>query len=274
MSGNRTVLITGGSSGIGRGIACAFAREGYDIAFTYGHNKENAEDSARILKEINGKDCVVIQGLMEREEVPAQVAKEAIDGLGHIDVLINNAGRTMFDNILKMPLETLNELINLDFKSYILMVQAVGLHMKEKGIQGNIINVTSARAGRAHPGDSVYGGLKKGLERATESLALDLAPFDIRVNAISPGATVVRDLTKHKEAIDFFCERIPMKRMAVPEDIGNAAVFLASDKASYITGQTLNIDGGLNLPGMPEVQRHQERNQAYVNWANMPLKDK
>lgn len=267
---SRTVLVTGGSSGIGRGIALAFAREGFATAITYGHHRENAEESARLIEQAGGKPCVIIPAVMEQEAAPVQAVREAVERLGHLDVLVNNAGRTMFGDILTMSLETLNHLIDLDFKSYILAMQAAANHMKNCEIRGAIINIASARAGRAHPGDAVYGGLKKALERATESVALDLAPYGIRVNTISPGATLVRDLSDRQAAVDDFCRRIPLGRMALPEDIGHAAVFLASDKASYITGQTLYVDGGLNLPGMPEMERG--KLGPIGNWAVPPAK--
>jgi len=129
-------------------------------------------------------------------------------------------------------------------------MRAATRHMKDEKIQGNIINIASTRGKRAYPDDAVYGGTKAALIRATESVALECAPYGIRVNCIAPGATRVRD------GNDLFYEKlgnkIPLKRMGTPADIGQVVVWLVSDQASYITGETIKIDGGLILPGMPE----------------------
>ena len=123
--------------------------------------------------------------------------------------------------------------------------------MKEHNIKGNIINITSSRAQRAYPEDCVYGGIKAAVNRASQSMALDLAPYGIRVNCVAPGAVCIRTPEQIKKEgrtdLEGFWER-----NGTPEDIGNAVVFLASEKASYITGEVLRVDGGLILPGMPE----------------------
>lgn len=248
----KTVLVTGGSSGIGRGIALAFAREGYRVAITYGQHRENAEESARLIREASGRECVVIQAHLEQEPAAAAMVAQAVEALGRLEVLVNNAGRTIYGHILDVSLETINHLINLNFKSVILGTQAAAVHMKDKGIRGAIVNTTSVRGKLAHPEDGVYGGLKAALERATRSHALDLAPYGIRVNCIAPGATAVRESYGRRPDMQEFASRIPLQRMGTPEDMGRAAVWLCSEKASYITGQTLTIDGGLGLPGMPE----------------------
>ena len=138
------------------------------------------------------------------------------------------------------------------------MMNYAGAYMKEHGIQGNIINVTSSRGERAYPEDGLYGALKAGLNRAIQSFALDVAEYGIRVNNVAPGAIRVR--TRQERIADgnnpdFWDElgtRIPLKRCGLPEDVANAVSFLASDKASYITGITIRVDGGLILPGPPE----------------------
>lgn len=131
--------------------------------------------------------------------------------------------------------------------------------MQEHGIHGSIINITSSRGERAYPGDGIYGACKAGLNRAVESFALDVAPYGIRINNVAPGSIQVRtgeepdEKTLHMmEIYAQLGKRIPLGRMGRPEDIGKAVAYLASEDASYITGITLRVDGGLILPGMPE----------------------
>jgi len=248
--------VTGGSRGIGRGIALVLADKGYDVAITYTSKKELAEAVAEQIRQ-KGRRVAVIHGELTLEETPQRIVETCLQEMGRIDVLVNNAGRTIFGNILKIDLTTINFLINLDFKSYLLMTQAVARHMVEAKIQGNIVNITSTRGQRAYPGDGVYGGLKAGLARATQSFALDLAPYGIRVNSVAPGCTPdgVGHLNgRYKDACEDFRQRIPLKRFGTGQDIGHAVAWLVSEQASYITGQTLNVDGGLILPGMPEFE--------------------
>jgi glucose 1-dehydrogenase len=189
---------------------------------------------------------------MSEAETPRRLVDDAVKALGRIDVLVNNAGITLFDSDIADDIDKINLLINIDFRGYLLAAATAAKHMIAQKIPGNIINITSSRAERAYPEDAVYGGLKAALKRATESLALKYAPYNIRVNCIAPGATVTRD---HPFAQEFYAKmsrKIPLKRVGTPEDIGNAVAWLTSDKASYITGITLRIDGGLILPGIPE----------------------
>jgi len=150
------------------------------------------------------------------------------------------------------------------------LMQAAARHMAEHGVRGSLINITSTRGERAYPGDSVYGGLKAGLNRAVQSIALDLAPYGIRVNNVAPGAVRVRSNAEAAAAgfagfWDKLGERIPLGRSGEPGDVGEAVAFLASDRASYITGTTLRVDGGLILPGMPE-------NPSAAGWGAEPVR--
>jgi glucose 1-dehydrogenase len=259
----KVALVTGGSRGIGKGVALVLADAGYDVAITYTGKKELAETvAAQILQK--GRRATVIQGELTLEETPQRIVDSCLHELGRIDVLVNNAGRTIFGNILKIDLASINLLINLDFKSYVLLTQAAARHMVEAKIPGNIVNITSTRGQRSYPGDGVYGGLKAALARATQSFALDLAPYGIRVNSVAPGCTphgAFKSGDKNRDAYEDFRQRIPLKRFGTGEDIGNAVAWLVSDHASYITGQTLNVDGGLILPGMPEFEGSMNKTQ-------------
>lgn len=251
MTKRKVALVTGGSRGIGAGIAHLLGQNGYDVAITYSTKEEEARSLAKELEKEGGR-CLVMQASMQEENVPAKIVQETIDTFGRIDLLVNNAGITLVDSILDMAVEDINFLINLNFKGYLLTLQAVARHMRDQHIRGSIINITSSRAERAYPGDMLYGGLKAGMNRAIESIALDLAPHGIRVNNVAPGATKVRDNPLFQDFYDKLEPRIPLQRVGTPDDVAQACLWLASDKASYITGITVRIDGGLILPGMPE----------------------
>lgn len=257
----KKALITGASRGIGRGIAQALAQENYEVAISYVTQKEEAEKVARIIGESTGQTCHVFQSDLSQREAPARLVSDAIDAMGGLDLLVNNAAfvKTGGD-LIYISEDLINHIIDLNFRNYIMCTRAAALYMAKNDIPGNIINITSTRGEAAFADDGIYGGIKAGISRATESFALSLSPYGIRVNCIAPGAIDVQDPElrgKEVRADDFrlgLAQKIPLGRMGYPEDIANAVVWLCSDKASYITGFTLRIDGGLVLPGMPEFE--------------------
>ena len=245
----KTALVTGGSSGIGQGIAEVLAEEGYDVAITYGKNPEGAEVTKAAIEAL-GRRCFVYQASLQEADVPEKTVKQAIADLGHIDLLVNNAGRSTRESILTVKAENLDYLYDLNYRGYLLTTGAVARHMVLNKIRGSIIFITSSRAERAYPNDLLYGGLKAALKRSCESIAMELSQFGIRVNCVAPGATQVReDGGRWQNSLGV---RIPMERIGTPRDDGHVVAFLASEKASYITGVTVRVDGGLILPGMPE----------------------
>ncbi len=257
--GNRKAVVTGGSSGIGKGIVLELASQGYDIVFSYHTGKDAALKVVQEVKTRHAVDCVCFQAAFQDKGTGEEFFRRAAEHLGSVDVLVNNAGATRFENLLEITEETFDMLVNLDFRNYIMLMRAAARHMQERKIRGCIINITSSRGERAYPGDGVYGACKAGLDRAVESFALDVAPYGIRINNVAPGSVRVRseqDLPQGDRVIlgvyEQLGKRIPLGRMGEPEDIAKAAAFLASDDASYITGVTLRVDGGLILPGMPE----------------------
>lgn len=248
--GRRTALVTGGSRGIGRGIALAMAEAGYDLTICHWNDDANAEATAGVARADWGREILVLSGdLADPSTIPA-IVNAAWAGMGSIDVLVNNAGINIFERTTELTAEAADRLYAVNFRAPLLLMKETAKRMIEAGIAGNILNITSSRAERAYPGDAVYGGLKAALKRATESAALDLAPHRIRVNCIAPGATAVNDYAEWQRRMS---ERIPLGRMGQPADIGRIAVWLASDAASYVTGINLRADGGLILPGTPET---------------------
>lgn len=245
------VLVTGGSTGIGRGIALEFAAAGYRVAITITHyeDRDAAAATAEEITRLSGKPCGVIEGDLRKLETAEATVGESLQILGRLDVLVNNAGIGLYGRIQELPTENLDNLYGLNFRAPLLLMRDASRQMIRQGIRGCIRNITSSRAERAYSGDAAYGGLKAGLKRASEAAALDLAPYGIRVNCLAPGAVLVREPEPH---LDKFARTVPLGRIGLPDDIGRAAVWLASGQASYVTGISLRIDGGLILPGMPE----------------------
>lgn len=273
---SKKAIVTGGSRGIGKGIALVLAKEGYDVAISYSTKVDAAEAVAKEIEAL-GQKCYYFQANLDKDGVANELFDKCVEALGGLDLLVNNAGLTICEPIQKLTEEKLDHLLNLDFRSFILMMRNATRYMIDHGIKGNIINITSSRGERAYPECGIYCGLKAGLNHAIKAFALDVSGYGIRINNVAPGATRVRSKDeiaaqtsggpmdyywrdeyndKSKPiTTDFWDElsdSIPLMRAGTPEDIGNAVAFLASDKASYITGITLRVDGGLILPGMPE----------------------
>lgn len=248
----KLAFITGGSRGIGRGVAQVLSDEGYDIAFTY-HTAE--AEAITLADEITakGRRAFYWQASMEESGVAERVTTEAIEALGGIDLLVCNAARTLHHSVLELTENDIDYMNNLVFRSYLMCSKVAANHMVANKTKGSIIFTTSTRGIRAYPEDILYGGYKAALQRASQSMALDLAKYGIRVNSIAPGMTAIRGSFTPEELSDgSFPKKIPLGRMGSPREVGYLIAFLASDKAAYITGNVSRIDGGLILPGMPE----------------------
>lgn len=275
---SKKAIVSGASRGIGKGIALALAREGYDVAISYASRPDAAQAVAAEIAAL-GQKCFYFEAHLEEPGACSRFFQQAVEALGSLDVLVNNAGQTIFEPLYGITDEKLDHLLQLDFRTNIIMMRDAARYMIDHGIRGSILNVTSSRGERAYPECGIYCGLKAGLNHAVECFALDVAEYGIRINNVAPGATRVRSKQeiaaieqggagdyywreeykdKSKPILSDFWdelgEYIPLMRAGTPEDIGNAVAFLVSDKASYITGITLRVDGGLILPGMPEGQ--------------------
>ena len=263
----KRAIVTGASRGIGRGIIRELAEAGYDIAFSYRSREDEASAAAQ---EVRAAGAHVWYGQADMS-LPGEGEKffeQALRELGGLELLVNNAGITVFQSILDLTSEETQKLINLDFLNYLVLSGKAARYMKDHEVKGSIINITSSRAQRAYPGDCVYGAVKAAINRASQSMALDLAPYGIRVNCVAPGAVCIRTPEEiradGRKDLEGFWEslgsRIPLGRNGTPGDIGKAVVFLAGEGASYITGEVLRVDGGLILPGMPEKEEAGKNN--------------
>jgi NAD(P)-dependent dehydrogenase (short-subunit alcohol dehydrogenase family) len=249
---SKNAFITGGSRGIGAGIVRVLSDSGYDIAFTY-HEKKDEAEALQGDVQAKGRRCFYYQATMQEADVPEAVTGRAASDLGGIDLLVCNAGLTRHNDLLNLERDLIDFVYGLNFRSYLLCAKAAANDMVSRGVPGNIIFITSTRGIRAYPEDSIYGGLKAALNRAAESIALDVAKYHIRVNCIAPGATAIRgNFTPEELSAGSFAPKIPLGRKGTPMEVGFLVRYIASDEAAYMTGNTVKLDGGLILPGMPE----------------------
>jgi NAD(P)-dependent dehydrogenase (short-subunit alcohol dehydrogenase family) len=246
MRGKR-VLVSGSGTGIGKGIALEFCREGAEVAFHYSGSREGAMAAVEQAKSEGATKVAVFQANFNEKEAPAELARQAIDFLGGIDVLVNNAGITMNRPFEQISGEQFDTLFAVNIRAMFFLTQAVVRAMLEAG-SGTIVNIGSIHAYEGYPEHSVYAATKGAINSFTRVLAIELAPKGIRVNGVVPGAVEVE--AHHKIFPDYDAMRaatgraIPAGFVGQPVDIAKAVLFLASDDARYIVGQMLIVDGG------------------------------
>ena len=241
---NKVALITGGTRGIGKEIACTLAEENYDIIINY--RTEN-EELMKLKKEIEQKRvrCLLLKGDVSNFEDCKKIVEEAINRMNHIDVLVNNAGITKDMLLMRMKPEDFNEVINVNLIGTFNMTKnVINYMMKER--KGRIINVSSVVGIYGNAGQTNYAASKAGIIGFTKSLAKEVASRNILVNAIAPGF-IQTDMTNIlKENVkDEIAKTIPLKRMGTAKDVANVVKFLVSEDSSYITGQVIQVDGGM-----------------------------
>ena len=241
---NKTAIITGATRGIGRGIAFEFAKQGANVAFTYS----SSVDAANALEsELNtlGIKAKGYQSNAAEFDTAQELAKEILKEFGNIDVLVNNAGITKDNLLMRISEDDFDKVIEVNLKSVFNMTKAV-IRPMMKQRSGSIINMSSVVGLKGNAGQSNYAASKSGILGFSKSVALELGSRNIRSNVIAPGFIETEMTGKlDKATVQSWRDAIPLKRGGTPEDIANACVFLASDMSSYITGQTLSVDGGM-----------------------------
>jgi len=242
----KRALVTGGSRGIGRAIVEAFAKEGADVAINYVRDKESALEVVRIVQGYGGK-AIEVQGDVGEYDDIDRIVQETAEGLGGIDILVNNAGICWFMPFLELTKEAWERTIGVDLTGTFYCSQQVAKQMVAQGQGGRIINVTSIGSYQSNATQTHYCAAKGGQDLLSKGMAIELAEYGITVNNIAPG-TILTDINtdffNQPGNLDRYHEKIPMRRLGKPQECGGAAVFLASDEASYVTGATILVDGG------------------------------
>ncbi len=242
----KTAVVTGGSRGIGRAVALRLARTGLQVYLTYVSKPDLAEEVCNQIREEGGA-ATAFQLDVGREEDVSSFFKAQVKDKVQLDVLVNNAGMTKDGLLVRMKPEAWESVLRINLSgAFACLQQAARIMIRQR--RGRIVNMASVVALMGNPGQANYVASKAGLVGLTKTAALELAPRGITVNAVAPGF-IATDMTAglSEEVASSYMERIPLGTFGKPEDVANAVAFLASDQASYITGQVLSVNGGLLL---------------------------
>ncbi|GEQ86249.1 beta-ketoacyl-ACP reductase [Patiriisocius marinistellae] len=240
----KTAIITGGSRGIGKGIVEVFAQHGANVAFTYNSSAEAADALATEISK-SGVKAKAYKSDASNYEASQELAAAVLEDFGSIDILVNNAGITKDNLLMRMSEADFDTVVEVNLKSVFNMTKAVQRTMLKQR-KGSIINMSSVVGVKGNAGQTNYAASKAGIIGFSKSVALELGSRDIRSNVIAPGF-IETEMTGKLDAatVQSWRDAIPLKRGGSPEDIANACVFLASDLSAYVTGQVLNVDGGM-----------------------------
>ena len=243
---NKIALITGAGRGIGRAIAIALAKEGAEVVINYNGSEERAKEVKQTIEENGGKASIYKCNVSDFAACEA-MSKDIVKEYGHLDILVNNAGITKDGLIMKMKEEDFDSVLNVNLKGTFNTIRHSARQMLKQR-SGKIINISSVSGILGNVGQANYAASKAGVIGLTKTMARELGSRGITVNAIAPGF-VDTEMTEvlSEEIRENACKQIILGRFGKPEDIANTAVFLASDKADYITGQVISVDGGMNV---------------------------
>src|SRR6202012_2777651 len=240
-------IVTGASSGIGQGIAKRLASEGANIVINYAGNREGAAETLKMV-EAAGARGIIVQADVSKVEAVRSLVEKAWQEFGSAEILVNNAGVESNTSFLDAKEEEFDRIIGVNLKAPFFVTQAFVRKLAAEKKRGRIINITSVHEDMAFPGFSTYCASKGGLRMLMRNLCVELGPLGITINNIAPGAIATpinKQLLEDKPKLNALLGQIPLGRIGTPEDVAGIVAFLASDDASYVTGATFLVDGGL-----------------------------
>ena len=245
----KVAIVTGSDSGIGRAIAIQFAQEGATVVINYAHAQDKAEQVREIIEQNNGK-ALVIQADVSQYQQAMGLIQQTVEHFNRLDIMVNNAGMEIHNAFLDVTEEQWDRVLSVDLKGTFFCAQAAAREMVKRKTAGRIINISSVHEDLAMPQNAPYCCAKGGIRMMTRTICLELAPYNITVNNIAPGAIdtpIEADVKADPEKMAALLKEIPQHRMGQPEEVAKLALFLASDAAAYVTGSTYIIDGGLSV---------------------------
>ncbi len=243
----KVAIVTGSDSGIGRGIAIEFAKQGATVVINYAHAKDKADEVLHTIQQNKG-NALVIQADVSQYQQAMGLIHQTVEHFNRLDVLVNNAGMEIHSAFVDVTEEQFDRVLGVDLKGAFFCAQAAAREMIKRKTAGRIINISSVHEDLPMPQNVPYCCAKGGMRMLMRTICLELAPHNITVNNIGPGAIqtpIDKDVEADPEKMAALLKEIPLHRMGHPEEIGKLALYLASDAASYVTGSTYFIDGGL-----------------------------
>lgn len=245
----KVAIVTGADSGIGRAVAIELAKAGATVVVNYAHNQAKAEEVRQTIEQSQGK-ALVIQADVSQYQQAVGLIQQTVEHFNRLDIMVNNAGMEIHNGFLDVTEEQWDRVLSVDLKGAFFCAQAAAREMVKRKTPGRIINISSVHEDIPMPKNAPYCCAKGGLRMMTRTICLELAPYNITVNNIAPGAVdtpIDADVKADPEKMNALLAEIPLHRMGQPEEIGELALYLASDASAYVTGSTFIIDGGLSV---------------------------